>query len=454
MTGFWDSIVIFFRAKDLVLLLISIIMSIFCVIASNGTIQWYFLFSVVFLVVTLQILANYFHHIVENMPFVPLIITQKQRFKTWCHNTMPADENTILHSIIWVISDFITVGSDKYEMKTDDINRVKKFIVQDELPIQDSPLLILLIESMESWVVHPSIMPNMHKFINQKNILYCPCVKSQIKQGISADGQLIINTGLLPIQNGATSYLFPNNVYPSIMKISGDNNMVILPRKDNAWNKEIMLSAYGLQNRKIVDIDDRLLFKQSCLEINSKQRSVWTLTVATHAPFTQVAHKSKLSLPNSMPAMMRNYISSFNVLDDCFIEIIKAIESDETMSNTNIIITGDHTIIPDDERERFRRYCVDNNLDYVVRNEYCPLIIHSPKINKNRCVSDIVYQMDIYPTMLSLIGCNNYWWKGFGVDLLDERSRCHRPISEKNAYELSDKIIRSNFFSSLDIHNG
>ena len=97
--------------------------------------------------------------------------------------------------------------------------------------------------------------------------------------------------------------------------------------------------------------------------------------------------------------------------------------------------------------------CTFNLLDiknkYISSKEnYCPLIIYSPQIEGNVQIDELCYQMDIFPTILHLIGCEDYYWKGFGVNLLDSVARRNRPITEKEAYELSDKLIRSNYFSS------
>ena len=81
---------------------------------------------------------------------------------------------------------------------------------------------------------------------------------------------------------------------------------------------------------------------------------------------------------------------------------------------------------------------------------FTPLIIYSPQIKENVQVTDTCYQMDIYPTILHLIGCKDYYWKGFGVNLMDSVARHNRPITEQEAYELSDKLIRSNYFATID----
>ena len=54
--------------------------------------------------------------------------------------------------------------------------------------------------------------------------------------------------------------------------------------------------------------------------------------------------------------------------------------------------------------------------------------------------------MDAYPTIRHLIGADTYYWKGFGIDLSDTTHTMARPINEQDAYIVSDKIIRANYF--------
>jgi len=51
---------------------------------------------------------------------------------------------------------------------------------------------------------------------------------------------------------------------------------------------------------------------------------------------------------------------------------------------------------------------------------------------------------------LHVIGAEDYYWKGFGVNLLDSVARQNRPISPEEAFELSDKLIRANYFKEIE----
>jgi hypothetical protein len=50
---------------------------------------------------------------------------------------------------------------------------------------------------------------------------------------------------------------------------------------------------------------------------------------------------------------------------------------------------------------------------------------------------------------LHILGCESYYWKGFGVNLLDQEALDARPITPSDAQSLSDKMIRADYFKLL-----
>lgn len=163
-----------------------------------------------------------------------------------------------------------------------------------------------------------------------------------------------------------------------------------------------------------------------------------------HAPFDNVQSdiKNKISAPN----VINNYLQCYHYTDSCIGAFMDTLFADSALSQSTVVITGDHTIFKSAMLDKFHDYAVEHNLSIASGESYCPLIIYSPKIEKNEQVHDLCYQMDIFPTILHLIDCDSYFWHGFGVNLLDSAARHNRTISEEEAYRLSDLIIRSDYF--------
>lgn len=263
---------------------------------------------------------------------------------------------------------------------------------------------------------------------------------------------MIVNTGLLPIKEGAACYRFPYNTFPALSELY-KSSCDIIPGNLSVWNQRYMNIAYNIKDsytvksKDVLTGDDKLIFQQYSKIYDEYEYSM-ILTISTHTPFQSTSEKSSLILPKDMPEDMANYIKSFHYTDSCMKNVLDNIQTDSILRNSTIVITSDHSIFPQNKRDIFDKYCKENNLDYNIKENYCPLIIYSPKIKEKTIIDKIAYQMDIYPTILNLIDCENYYFKGFGIDLLNKEAYNNRPITEEEAFELSNKIIESNYFKN------
>ena len=120
-------------------------------------------------------------------------------------------------------------------------------------------------------------------------------------------------------------------------------------------------------------------------------------------------------------------------------------QKDSTSNDVTIVITGDHTVFPIDKRKYYATICANNKIDYAVEEAFVPLIISSPLIDEIIVHKDTCYQMDIFPTVMSSMGYDDNYWKGLGVSLLHTHEE--RVMDETEAFNMSDKLIRANYFN-------
>lgn len=467
MKGFWDSILVCVSLRDLIFPLISAILVIlFRVLRCNDSRVLPAFFAVFFLSIATHIGDVY---CLNKLNCILNKSEQKVSISVSQINPFSEKENAIIfwgataHAYIRETSAFhafikntymltvelLSSKEGQYILNEEDKTQIKQLIISNlGGDINNGRLYIILVESLENWAISPLTCPNIYDFFeNHENCLWVKRIKKQTKGGTSGDGQMIINTGLLPVNEGAACFRFPNNKYPSISSLY-DKAGIIVPGDPNVWNQVAMNKAYGIDSEfSISPAVDSLVVVKLCDEY--KEFSfLMALTIASHAPFVQFADKSPLIFDREMPSEMRNYLNCIHYSDDCLGRFLKLVDEDELLSNSTIVITGDHTIFDNDSRSKFNEYCVSHNADYSVKENYCPLIVYSPKIEHKTIIDEECYQMDIFPTILNLTGNDDYFWKGFGKDLLDENSS--RPFNEKEAYDLSDKIFRSNYFSSIE----
>jgi phosphoglycerol transferase MdoB-like AlkP superfamily enzyme len=215
-----------------------------------------------------------------------------------------------------------------------------------------------------------------------------------------------------------------------------------------------MSPAYGYDTTICYCDIDTILFRKLDSLVDEGWRYIQCITQSTHAPFVNEQY-SHLALPKSMPWVMYNFIRGFNALDDGLGYLVRKIETDPVLQNYTIVITGDHRILHYEKRRQMQRYArhwadkvAGTELAWIAsltpEDDCLPLIIYSPKISGNPHYTGDCYQMDIYPTYRTLVGADKYSWKGFGINLMDSTQK--RPIDEDEAFQLSDRLIRNNYF--------
>lgn len=367
-------------------------------------------------------------------------------------------EQSILSYFPSSVIAFVRDCGKKVELTARDVSLVEKLTNSETNNIHIEPthsVIIILVESLESWVINQCIdgvelTPFLNKLTSSQKVLYCDKIKSQTLAGNSGDGQMIVNSGLLPLKHGAACMSFYSNVYPNIADLYS-SSYTINPWP-HIWNQTVMSKRYGYKqllepapNEEWHDADVLNESSKAIDNITSKF-CVMAITVSMHSPFDRISNR--LDLSNKTPELLRKYMGCVNYTDKCIEHFLSSQLNDSVRENTTIVITGDHTIFKPAMLADYKDYLTNKNLSIASKENYCPLIIYSPKIESNVQIDEQCYQMDIFPTILHLIGCEEYYWKGFGVNLLDSAARHNRPITEIDAYELSDRLIRSNYFSS------
>ena len=459
MDGFWSSVPMYMYSSDLILLLPNLLLIsgiIFLAAEKRNTLSAIAIMGVALVTNIGGCLATrYVYDTLYKLPH------DKNYFNPFSDEAVGAlfgftsleyaRNTSVVHAFIYDTKKLIQLPfeSTSYMMTDEDKQLLEPFVNVYTSNIKPNRNLILIIvESLETWAVHPEIMPNLWQFIHEHNVIWSKKVESQTKGGTSSDGQLIFNTGLLPIQHGAVCKRYPHNTFPSLSDLY-ENAALVQPGDLSVWNQKYMSDSYH--------IDTNYLSPQSLDHVTfTILDSIYRLhpycmaiTMATHSPFLACSKMTKLDLPDNMPENMSNYLKCMHYSDSCWGVFLKKVNTDLVLQNTTICFMGDHIIFDPNMRNTFATYCAENQLDYDVNSAHTAIITYSPNIDKKYIVSETTYQMDAYPTILHLIGCEDYYWKGFGVNLLDSVARNNRPIIEQQAFVLSDKIIRANWFESF-----
>ena len=436
MNGFWDSIFIFFQASDLDFFLITFVLWFVLRYIKTPERSTVAFFSALAVAVVFNY-AGAVHTIVTADDktladdFSLNVYTRSPRENIYGNRLLDeACSTSIMHTLIYTPLDYIALKKGKQPealpLSPCQDEFVQSLLKQDRNPQTDRPMLILLVESFESWVCTPYIMPNLCKFIENEHVLFADKMVCQTIGAESADGQMIVVSGLLPVHEGASCFRFPDNEYPTVMKAQKNKSYILLPHDESVWNQVKMSPAYGMDTTVFVSPVDSVLFSQIIDVVNDGARSLFAITMSTHSPFKAAGSLSSLELPEHMPYGMKNYVRGFNTVDAGMKQLLDFIENDSVMQQFTVVITGDHTIFHKERRDMFADYADENdNLPVTVNGGYLPLIIYSPDIKHNMRYDNVCYQMDVYPTVMHILGAGNYYWQGFGINLTDTTALRH-----------------------------
>ena len=456
--GFWSSVFMYFEWSFLFLFIPTLFLALSVIVFDNRkrSISHFGITFCLWLIVN-TISANMVNRVAAprdtHFCYSHLSESFIQRTCGWNINMEYAQYISVLHAFVSDIKQLIEMPFNKaYTLSMEEEQLAQHFInMPNRKPLPTTPLIIILVESLETWAVRPEITPNLCRFMDthSNQILRATRITSQTKGGNSGDGQMICNTGLLPAAQGAACNRFPANIYPSLSNLYTGTAM-IQPGDLGIWNQHYMNKAYQIDTAYInPNKFDSLTFKVLDT-IYDRYAYTLAITIATHTPFLVDSKAAPAVLPKGMPTSMANYLNSMHYTDSCWGAFLSKIDTDSMLRNSTICFMGDHIIFNTDQRSQFQDYCTANAPTYYPEEAYTTFIAYSPTIEQHTVVDEVTYQMDIYPTILHLIGCEEYYWKGFGVNLLDPVARQHRPIEENEAYILSDKLLRSNWFATMD----
>lgn len=293
-------------------------------------------------------------------------------------------------------------------------------------------LVFILVESFESWsmeatdVAGREVTERLNQWIRENNLLFCPNVISQQKYGRSGDGQLITQTGLLPLSSGVACMNYGDNIYPNFAHFF--TNSFVLNSYRGVWNQRVTTYSYGYKHLCepfFRQETDSAIFRRTreTLEQTNEPTCVLVITGSTHAPFRSVPPSLEVA---NYTTSESNYLQCIHYMDRHLGRFLAWADTVSLMKNSTIIITSDH-----------------NHFPVTADKGRCVFIAKSPAVKSSKVIHE-AYQMDVFPTVMHLINQEDYAWHGFGINLADSTST--RSITEKEAYLLSDKLIRSNYF--------
>lgn len=367
------------------------------------------------------------------------------------------------------LSDTELSAINDYYKRMGAYRRQSEVILQDN---SDKNLILIIVESLNAYVINKKygdreLTPTLNDIISRPGIVSCLNVTPQVRDGGSSDGQLIYNTGLLPLLHGSAATSFGSNAYPSLASTLHFSRAIeVIGEPAYVWNHRSTSSAYGYD--AIYDIDDitkagidpsatgydAAIFDMAGRQIASLPQPFMAeiTTLSMHFPFNDsgVKRVGWIDSLTDVESIERDYMQMVHYFDAQLGIFLKRLSRSGLSDNTVVVLASDHDQVTSADRP------LVNNHDTL------PIAFIATNTGITANISRAVGQIDIYPTIVQIMaGDGKALRHALGVSILNEANkssvdrygRLHgRSSSELDslkaaAWQISDLLIRSDYFA-------
>ena len=291
------------------------------------------------------------------------------------------------------------------------------------------------------------ITPNLNALKRDSNVYYNGHVQPNARIGRSSDGQMIYMTGLLPLRSEVTVGCAKNDSLislPGLLLNQGlvKHTQILVPTSPSLWEQNAMNKVYNIEtmyskndyrkNQTGDDLDDKEIFEfakqlDSKMPLNSFSL---LLTLSMHEPYDDcVEHGFQLE-DNRLSRRYKNYLITSHYFDEQIGAYLDHLKADGLYDNSLIVIASDHEPLL-------------HNMDMEGKiSKELPLYIINGGFSKNQAWSGTCNQLDVYTTLLDILGVESDW-RGLGYTLLSPQY--FNSVTEKT-WQMSDRIIRGDYF--------
>lgn len=341
------------------------------------------------------------------------------------------------------------------ENKIEEVNSFIKrnnalFANSDFATNKDKNIVFIIVESLNAEVIdrkvnNKEVTPTLNGLIKSEGTISTTSMRCLIQEGCSGDGQLMYNTGVLPLTVGCTPlHIVPvTNFIPLARQLNRNIGAAVFADDANSWNQRNNFTKYGfncissyLEAPDLAEQNgsDAAMFHRGSQLIDSIAQPFITefITLSMHVPFQDkgVDGYNWILEDTGLEHREANYLRMCAYFDHQLGNFIEFLKEKDIYKNTILIIASDHSQILATASGSFRS---DNEI---------PIVFIATNTGVTKRIDRPTMQIDVFPTILQIAGMENPEFVGVGTSMLDSINR----TDIKTAQQISELILRGNYF--------
>lgn len=323
-------------------------------------------------------------------------------------------------------------------------------------------LIIVVVESLNSEALKVRVngapaMPFLDSLLLSEPAFVADNVAPQVGAGRSSDGRFILHTGLLPVAGDPVAMTSPDGPYPTLAGSVGLPATEFDCAEPELWNKARLSKAFGfsrLYSKKDMEKGtgrlggrDAALFTNAFPLIEGLEEPFMASlnTMDMHDPYDEFRfRRSDVWSDASLSHTEKVYVEKLRQFDTALSGFIRRLKDSGLYGRSVVVITGDHNARESNLRGR------------VFTRRAVPLVILNCGLDFR--TSAAVGQIDIFPTLLDVMGVGGADWRGLGRSILrnpaayapSDTADMADPYNYPSAadWKLSERMIKGRYFKN------
>ncbi|MGJ9456965.1 LTA synthase family protein [Oceanobacillus sp. CF4.6] len=319
-------------------------------------------------------------------------------------------------------------------------------------------------ESLQHFVIDnqlhgEEVTPFLNSLVTNEDTYYFDNFYEQTGQGNTSDSEFLVENSLYPLSRGAVFFTHGGNEYhalPEVIEKEGYTSTVLHSNNKSFWNREGMYESLGVdhfygeeayevseENSIGWGLKDKPFFEQSIKYLQSMEQPFYSkfITLTNHFPFEMDEEDTSMDPYDSNSNTLNNYFPAVRYMDEAIEDFFGQLKDSGLYEDSMIIIMGDHIGISANHNKAMRMYLDKEEITPFdqVQLQRVPLFIHIPGDGNGELISDITGQIDMKPTILSLLGIEAENDIYFGNDVFSEDRKEY--IALRNGDFISDEYV-------------
>lgn len=290
-------------------------------------------------------------------------------------------------------------------------------------------VILVSMESLQNFVINKEmngqvVTPFLNELTKDKDTFYFSDFYHQTGLGKTSDSEFIVENSIFGSGNGSVFFTNGENTYNSLAEKMGENGYytsVFHANNKSFWNRDRMYQSLKID--KFFDIDsyevndensvnwglkDIPFFEQSAAHMAQLPQPFYSrlITLTNHHPFYLDEEDKFIEEYNSNSGTLNRYFQTVRYMDESLRLFFEDLKEQGIYDNSIIVMYGDHYGISELHNKAMAMYLEKEEItphDSALLQSV-PLFIHIPGSGDGQEITKTAGQLDIRPTVLSLVG--------------------------------------------------